>query len=398
MMGIISNFRAYFIRDFDGILNWLSPKMTGILRLSLVILTFGIFLSGVNAEKADSILSTIEKDSMDYDPKTDFSLSAFPIVFFLPETGLAFGGAGISVFNIGKEKTWRKSSVQLGLAYTLKNQFLLFIPYELYFGDSWRLQGELGYYRYFYNYYGIGIDSKAEDLEFYDADFPRIIASLTRRINEVYFIGLQYRLDNFVISDRADLLISENPVGIGGGAVSTIGLTASYDNRDDIFYPSKGWNVLFLNENSASATGSSFRFSTFSLDASYFYSIAKNHILAFNYYTGLTLGESPYFSYFFMSSGKKGRGYNDRRFIDRNINIAQLEYRYPIYKRFSGVVFMSLGTVGSTYTSAFTNTGKFAYGAGLRFQLSKKQKSNIRVDVANSQEGIQFYLTIAEAF
>ena len=275
---------------------------------------------------------------------------------------------------------------------------MLFIPYELYFGDSWRLQGELGYYRFFYNYYGIGIDSRAEDLEFYDADFPRVIASLTRRINEVYFIGLQYRMDNFVISDQADLLITENPVGIGGGAVSTIGLTASYDNRDDIFYASKGWNILFLNENSSSPTGSSFTFSTFSLDASFFYSIAKNHILAFNYYTGLTLGESPYFSYFFMSSGKKGRGYNDRRFIDRNINIAQVEYRYPIYKRFSGVAFMSLGTVGSTYSSAFTNTGKFACGAGLRFQLSKKQKSNIRVDVANSQEGIQFYLTIAEAF
>lgn len=376
----------------------LQPKRRDTIRLLMFILSTLFFITDATAERARFIEDRVWQDSSGYDSKSDFSLSAFPIVFFLPETGLAFGGAGISVFNIGKNKAWRNSSVQLGLAYTLKRQFLLFIPYELYFGDDWRLQGELGYYRYFYNYYGIGIDSKIEDLEFYDADFPRIIASLTRRIDEVYFVGLQYRLDNFAISDQSELLTSQNPVGFGGGTVSTIGLTASYDTRDDIFYPSKGWNILFLNENSAAACGSSFNFSTFSVDASLFFSVAKNHILAFNYYTGLTLGESPYFSYFFMSSGKKGRGFNDRRFIDRNINIGQLEYRYPIYKRFSGVAFMSIGTVGGTYADAFTNSGKFAYGAGLRFQLSKKQKSNIRVDVANSQEGMQFYLTIGEAF
>lgn len=338
------------------------------------------------------------KDTSYYNPSDDFSISAFPLVFFLPETGLAFGGAGITVFNIGKEKTWRKSSVQLGAAYTLKNQLLIFVPYELYFKENWKVNGELGYYKYFYNFYGIGVHSKISDLEFYDADFPRVIVNVNRRIQKKYFIGTQYRFDNFDVKNTSELLNSLNPEGIQGGVASTIGLTLAYDDRDDIFYPSQGFNIQFLNENSLTTIGSDFSYNLFSLDFSYFKEISKNHIIASNYYTGTTVGESPFFNYYYLSSGKKGRGFNDRRFIDKNINLLQVEYRFPIYKRFRGVAFSSLGTVGSTYSETWTNDRKFAYGLGFRYQLSKKQKSNIRLDLANSYEGFQFYLTIGEAF
>ena len=299
---------------------------------------------------------------------------------------------------MGKEKSWRKSQVQLGLAYTLKNQLLLFIPYELYYKERWKLQGELGYYRYFYNYYGLGNNSSKDDLETYDANFPRVISNLSYRLNKSFFIGALYRFDNFEIPRVGSLLENDQLPGISGGRVSNIGLTASYDTRDDIFYPSKGIFINLTSEVSTSILGSEFKYSQVQLDISKYTEIWKNHIIVANLFSGITLGEAPFFNYYYLASGKRSRGFADRRFIDKNIALAQLEYRYPIYKRFSGVAFGSAGTVSPSFNELSNESIRLAYGLGLRFQLSKHQKSNIRLDLANSFEGFQFYLTIGEAF
>jgi len=357
-----------------------------------------IMIFGLTSKGETILFNTYLQDTSSYDKKEDFSLSAFPLAFFLPETGLAFGGAGILVFNIGDEKTFRKSQIQLGAAYTLKRQILIFVPYELYVKQKLKIYGELGYYRYIYNFYGIGIDSRAQDLEIYTANFPRVINTVAYRLREKYFVGIQNKLDLFEIPSTGELLADLEPVGSGGGVLSSLGVSLSFDNRDDIFYPSKGAFVEFVAETSGNHTFSSFDYALFQLDARYFFSIADNHVIGLNAFTGSQLGDSPFFNYFYLSSGKRGRGYNDRRFIDKNIGLIQVEYRYPIYKRLTGTAFASIGTVASAYGDLFRNSYKPSYGAGLRFQLSKKQRSNLRLDLANGQEGIQFYITIGEAF
>jgi len=339
-----------------------------------------------------------QNDTTTYKPKDDLSLSGFPVVFFLPETSLSFGAAGILVFNAGKKKAWRKSQISLGFAYTLKNQILNFVPYELYFKQNWKLNGEVGYYLYFFNYYGIGSDTQEENLESYDANFPCLLSTLSYRFSDPFLLGIQYRFDYFDIPRTDSLLMIDNPVGVDGGVVSTVGLSATYDTRDDIFYPRSGLFATFIAENSGPYTGADFSYSLFQFDMSYYHTIKEKHTIATNLYTGGTVGESPFFSYFWVSSGKKGRGFNDRRFIDKNIGMLQAEYRFPIYKRFRGAAFTSLSSVGNSYGDVFTNRKIWSYGGGLRFQLSKKQMSHLRLDVAHGFEGFQFYMTIGEAF
>jgi hypothetical protein len=86
------------------------------------------------------------------------------------------------VFNSGKKKAWRKSQINIDTAYTLKNQFLLFLPYEFYFKQKWKLNGELGAYKYFFNYFGIGRESKEDEAELYDVTFPRLLSTLSYRL------------------------------------------------------------------------------------------------------------------------------------------------------------------------------------------------------------------------
>ena len=339
------------------------------------------------------------KDSSAYNSKDDFSLSGFPIVFFLPETSLSFGAAGLLVFNAGREKkAWRRSQISLGGAYTLKNQILFFLPYELYLKQKWRWNGEVGYFRYFFNYYGIGIDSKEENLETYDANFPRLISNLSYRVRDPLLLGIQYKFDFFDIPRTDSLLTTDNPIGIDGGMISSVGLTASYDTRDDIFYPRKGIFASVIAETSGAHTGADFDYELITIDLRHYHTFKWNHTLATNFYSGITIGDSPFFNYFYFSSGRRGRGFNDRRFLDKNISMFQAEYRFGIYKRFRGTVFSSIGSVGNTYAESFTNRMLWSYGGGLRFQLSKKQMSHVRLDVARSFEGFQFYVTIGEAF
>ncbi|MGB1103173.1 MAG: hypothetical protein ACPG21_06050 [Crocinitomicaceae bacterium] len=136
--------------------------------------------------------------------------------------------------------------MSVGVAYTLKRQVLNFVPYELYFKQNWKLNGEIGYYRYFFNYYGIGRDARAEDLETYDANFPRLLSTLSYRIRDPFLLGIQYRFDLFDIPRTDSLLTANQPVGVDGDMVSSIGISASYDTRDDIFYPRSGVFGTFI--------------------------------------------------------------------------------------------------------------------------------------------------------
>lgn len=356
------------------------------LKYSLILILLALFNKGIS-----------QSDST-YSSKDDLSISGFPIAFFLPETGFAFGGLGQTVFNIGEEKSWRKSQLQLGVAYTLKKQLLIFAPYELYLKKNWKINGEIGYYCYFYNFYGIGINSAKENLEFYDANYPRIISTVSYRFTDNLLAGISYRFDHFDIPTTDSLLASFNPTGINGGVLSTVGIELAYDSRNDIFYPSKGVFAILKIDNSNHITFSDFNYWSALLNVSFYKQLNEHHILAINYTTGSLMGNPPFYTYFYLSSGKNARGFDDRRFLDKNVNLLQTEYRFPIYKRLRGCTFASLGTVASDYQNLYSNPQKFSYGAGLRFQLNKKQKSHLRADVAHSYEGFQFYLTIGEAF
>jgi outer membrane translocation and assembly module TamA len=78
--------------------------------------------------------------------------------------------------------------------------------------------------------------------------------------------------------------------------------------------------------------------------------------------------------------------------------VAQLEYRYPIYKRFSGVAFGSISEVGASLKQLLRESLKPAAGFGLRYQLTKEERSLLRLDLGFTKEGNALYITINDAF
>lgn len=344
--------------------------------------------------QAESLRDSISTDAN----KTVFA--GYPIVFFTPETNLGFGAAGICNFFPGKIKSKRPSQIQLGGGYTLNKQILSFIFYKLFLNEGKsNVFGEIGYYDYFYDYFGIGNTTLTENREKYFVRFPRIQFNWTQRIFPKIYVGGNYFFDDYNITsiDSTGLLFSNKTEGYESSRISNLGLLISYDSRDHVFYPEKGMYHSLNIKFNRKELGASSNFNEVSTDLR-FYQPVGTGVFAFQIWAGKKFGEIPFQEYFLQGGPRYGRGMITGRFRDRSVFSLQWEYRFPIWKRFSGACFSSFGNVGQDFQDVFSTDWKLNFGAGLRFAIDKQNKTNIRLDVAGGSEELAFYLTIGEAF
>lgn len=342
-----------------------------------------------------------QKDTTAEESVKNFDITAYPVLFFLPETRWGVGGASVVTFRLlGESDETRPSSFNGGFAYTQNKQLLFFFPYSLYKNNNdIKIIGEIGYYVYFYNHYGIGNESLPENQEIYDVKFPRIHTSALHRFGDFY-AGIRTRYDNYNISDLKEggILENDNWASQGGGQLFTYGPLLQYDTKDYEFHPSKGFLVeaglLISNEGFLSDAS----FTKFHLDARYYYSYRDEHIIASNLYMGLIGGDAPFSELFYFGSSKRARGYADRRFTDRSFFAYQNEYRFPIWNWLGGVVFGSTSVVANEFNELWNNDFRLSGGAGLRIRLNEKDRVRLRLDYAISEEGTNFYLTANNAF
>ncbi|WP_419211890.1 BamA/TamA family outer membrane protein [Maribacter sp. X9] len=274
------------------------------------------------------------------------------------------------------------------------------MPYEFYLDDEkWRFKGELGYYKYFYNYYGRGINSDKDNNETYTADFPRFRLKTYREIIPSLSLGIGYEFDGFNVlqPQEGGLLESSSEIGKEGGTISNLGLLALLNNRNNIFYPTKGWFVEGSFYSGASWLGSSFSYTKFELDARYYQKLKGQQVLATNLFLATRSEGTPFEDLNYLGT-KRSRGFDNRRYLDNTELTLVTEYRFPIWKRLKGAVFGSTSTVAPAFVELFSTTYRSALGRGLRYVLNKNEGTRIRVDYGMSGEGGQFYFTINEAF
>ena len=137
-----------------------------------------------------ALLMSAPADSV---PKA-FSVLPLPLIYYTPETRLAYGVAATATFRFRRDMhvlradssgqagaTVRPSQITLGFAYTQNKQILFYLPFQLFYDqDKYYINGEAGYYRYTYFFYGVGQQEVTREL--YAVDFPRIRINAFRRI------------------------------------------------------------------------------------------------------------------------------------------------------------------------------------------------------------------------
>jgi outer membrane protein assembly factor BamA len=333
--------------------------------------------------------------------RSEPDLFAIPLVFYTPETRWGFGAAGTMNFEIGRESE-KASSLSLGGAYTLFDQILLQVPYELFLkGDRYWLEGELGYYDYYYEFYGIGNRTKPSRKETFTARYPRIRFTGLRRWNEELYAGIRYIYDDFRISERkgnGPLQQKEVP-GAEGVRISGIGVRVHYDERDRVNYPTEGYllqgHVLWSGE----WTGSELNYRNEELDLRAYHDLGQGHILAGQIFMRSFHGTAPFNEMALLGGPKRMRGYYKGRFRDEHFGTAQLEYRKMLVWRIGVAAFGGFGKVAPERAGLFEGKYHPSYGGGLRLTIDQERMVNLRADIAfGDQEGAQYYLTYREAF
>jgi len=340
----------------------------------------------------------IRHDSLPHETRRDSSLSFFgvPLLFYTPDTRWGIGAAGIVTFPTRP----RRSNLTFNVSYTQNKQILVFFPFQwLSHQNRYRVYGELGWYRYLYQYFGIGNEHSNDYLETYTAKFPRIRVTAAKRVQEKHLIGLRVFLDvyNIISASPNGEIAKAEVTGAEGGISSSAGPVWISDTRDNAFYPSTGWLTEFALTGEHWITGSDYKFARCSIDVARYFPFGKN-VMAINGIAIFTAGDVPFFQFPQIGGTRRLRGYPDGKFRDRHLLIAQAEFRFPIVWRFKGVVFGGGGTVfGKAGESAkFRPNG----GAGLRIEFDRRQKLHLRIDygIGDGKGNSGIYITLGEAF
>lgn len=342
-----------------------------------------------------------------YAQKTEVDSSRFdhiilPIPFYLPETSVGISATGVATFRLKNEPlNSRPSQIIYSAVYTWKKQILLLAPFEIYKNNqNTRFQGEIGYFKYFYNYFGIGPNSRKEDLENFDVRFPRIEFTYSKNLFKDIFFGTGLKYDYFNITKIKEdgLLDTNQPIGTRGGDKFNLVLLAYKDTRDNIFAPHKGYysEITFLQ--SFDSFLSDYNYQRIELDLRYYLPTTSHSTLASQVVWSYASQETPFFDLPYLSSPTLGRGFDDRRFINHTILSLQSEWRFPIFKKLKGASFLATHFIPEDGAALLKESPIWSYGLGLRFEVDEKEKTRFRLDFAKGDDSFNFYFTLNEAF
>lgn len=187
------------------------------------------------------------------------------------------------------------------------------------------------------------------------------------------------------------------PIGLGTGTLNSLGFSALYDTRDDIFNPHVG---SFANASvNVAGFGGDFNFEKYTLEGRYYLPIGENQTLAMRAWGGVVTGDAPITEYFYAGGPDTMRGYQQNQFFGTRFLVANVEYRFPIgnIKFLRGAVFADAGNAWSP-GSLYEDKIFLDAGLGLRITFPALGLGVIRLDYAFGEDGGRTQIGIGQSF
>ncbi|MBQ2540546.1 MAG: BamA/TamA family outer membrane protein [Paludibacteraceae bacterium] len=323
-----------------------------------------------------------------------------PLINYSPETNWVFG-AGIQGYVLLPEAE-KTSVLQLDGAWSMKHQWYINAHANLYIGGQTPLllQVNGGYRDYPDTYYGIG--NQPNDTT---AHLARIGQTYQSQRGYAQVAALFELPMLWAIGPSAEWILEKTDLGSSRCHMWGVGVTAQYDSRDILYYPTRG---LFFKAGLTyfePALGSDTRMGRFDTDLRHYVHLGKGFIFTYQLRTQWAIGNDIPFQMLSSFGGQDLlRGVPHGMFRDNAMLALQTEMRLPIWNFIHACVFAGIGDVYNTAHWQWA-TPKVGYGLGLRIGINRA-KINIRADVArsniytewNSWRSYSFYLTATEAF
>jgi len=178
-----------------------------------------------------------------------------------------------------------------------------------------------------------------------------------------------------------------------------LGLRLNRETTPNRFYPTGGTLLDFTSDFFSQALGSKYSFQAYRFTFNKYASLSTNQVIAYNLFICGTGGTPPYYGNCIYGANNELRGYTAGQYLDRYMFATQLEYRLSLPKRFGVVGFGGIGEVVPGGSQAFrVNNFLPSGGGGLRFQLSKAYRVNLRADAARGKDTWTWSMGVGEAF
>ena len=336
--------------------------------------------------------------------KNKVSVTALPILYYTPETKLAFGAGGLLAYRLGLVfKEARPSTLFFAGIYTQMKQYTFQLKPEIYLkNNSIFLTGNFLAERFPTKFWGVGPDTDEEQLETYTPQtYFMELGYQGKYFHQIpLYLGVRYHLEKTSIVDKEPGKILDQGLVMGseGGWISGPGLIVNYDSRDNIFFPSSGNYLQLFGFWNNKIFGSSFNYVNLKIDARHYFGVSPGQVLVVQGILDTVSGDVPFYK-LPKIGGDLLRGYYGGRFRDQVVVAFQTEYRFPIWKRLSGVAFAGLGSLADSLKHISWDHLKYSAGFGFRFKIIPKEQVNVRVDFAFGPNGTSgIYMSAGEAF
>lgn len=182
----------------------------------------------------------------------------------------------------------------------------------------------------------------------------------------------------------------------------SFGGTLHHDWRNNAGQPTAGGEEIISVVYNKSTEDDSLKFWSTSVDLRQYLHIFKKRTLALRILAQSTdvIGESPELPFYLKSQlgGVESlRGYRRGRFVDNDLALVSIEYRYPLLEFMDAFIFLDEARVFSSFSDHFKwHDWKYSTGGGIR--IWEKNKLIIKTQVAVSKEDLRFYFEFSDAF
>lgn len=312
-----------------------------------------------------------------------------PTFGYTPETKTSVGAVALFTFNIYNDTLTRISNAKIEASYTWQHQAILECEWAYFLREEkWFLKGLFHISKYPDFYYGIGASTSENNKYLYNSNRLNADMHFLKKTGIKFFMvpNIRYLKYSHVLPPSS--LYPELKDRVTGG----IGYTLQKDTRNNLLSPAAGL-LLYTNMNYNFSEKNYLRLT---LDARYYKTWNEKFTLALRNLNIFTSEQPPFFDYALLGGDKFVRGYYYGRYRDMNMNTLQAETRFALIWRFDMAVFGGAsGIYGSKENLSFKSI-KYNCGAGLRFLIDKKDRTNLRIDYAFPDKG--FYIAFGESF
>lgn len=218
---------------------------------------------------------------------------------------------------------------------------------------------------------------------------------LGKEITDNLRAGAVYRLELVRISDIIDTASQDLKDEGGSNWISSIMGDLTYDTRDNVFNPGKGWIANGTIENAGGILSGDKTYVKGTTGASYYHTFFEKFVLEVKGRMGLSKAysssnEVPIYERFFAGGANTIRGYKERNVGPRDpgsnvpiggeaILLGNAEVTFPLYENvLKGAMFYDIGNVWRR-SGDFINGGNFRAGAGLGVRV-KTPLGPVKVD------------------